>query len=49
MLEALQIRMDREGRIDWDLWCIDGSSVRAAKAAAGAPKKGVAKPPKIKR
>ncbi len=36
---ALQIRLDREGRIDWDLWCIDGSSVRAARAAAGATKK----------
>jgi len=39
ILEALQIRLDREGRIDWDLWCIDGSSVRAARAAAGASKK----------
>ena len=39
ILSALQIRLDREGRIDWDLWCIDGSSVRAARAAAGAAKK----------
>jgi transposase len=39
ILSALQIRLDREGRIDWDLWCIDGSSVRAARAAAGAGKK----------
>lgn len=39
ILSALQIRLDREGRIDWDLWCIDGSSVRAARAAAGASKK----------
>jgi transposase len=39
ILSALQIRLDREGRIDWDLWCIDGSSVRAARAAAGAQKK----------
>ena len=39
ILGALQIRLDREGKIDWDLWCIDGSSVRAARAAAGAPKK----------
>jgi len=39
VLEALQIRLDREGKIDWDLWCIDGSSVRASRAAAGASKK----------
>ena len=39
VLEALQIRLDRDGQIDWDLWCIDGSSVRAARAAAGAAKK----------
>ena len=39
ILQALHIRLDREGRIDWDLWCIDGSNVRAARAAAGADKK----------
>jgi transposase len=39
ILSALQIRLDREGHIDWDLWCIDGSSVRAARAAGGAGKK----------
>ena len=39
ILEALQIRLDAEGRIDWDLWCIDGSSIRASRAAAGALKK----------
>jgi transposase len=39
ILEALQIRLDRNGQIDWDLWCIDGSSVRASRAAAGAGKK----------
>lgn len=52
ILQALQIRLDREGRIDWDLWCIDGSSVRASRAAAGAPKKvsaGTAKSPKTTR
>jgi len=25
ILEALHIRLDRNGRIDWDLWCIDGA------------------------
>jgi transposase len=39
ILEALQIRLDADGKIDWDLWCIDGSSVRASRAAAGACKK----------
>jgi transposase len=39
ILQALHIRLDRQGNIDWDLWCIDGSNVRAARAAAGADKK----------
>src|SRR5215207_4087138 len=39
VLEALQIRLDRDGKIDWDLWCIDGANVRAARCAAGAGKK----------
>ena len=39
VLEALQIRLDREGKIDWELWCIDGAHVRAARCAAGAEKK----------
>lgn len=39
ILRALHIRLDRDGKIDWDLWCVDGSSIRASRAAAGAPKK----------
>ncbi len=39
ILAALQMRLDAEGRIDWDLWCVDGSSIRASRAAAGAQKK----------
>jgi transposase len=39
VIDALQIRLDRDGLIDWDLWCVDGASVRAARAAAGARKK----------
>jgi transposase len=39
ILEALQIRLDADGHIDWDLWCVDGSSIRASRAAAGASKK----------
>ena len=40
ILERLRMRLDAEGRIDWDLWCVDGSNVRAHAAAAGAGKKG---------
>ena len=40
MLERLRMRLDAEGRIDWDLWCVDGTNIRAHKAAAGAEKKG---------
>jgi len=39
IVDALQIRLDDRGLIDWDLWCIDGANVRAARAAAGAGKK----------
>ena len=39
LLAALQIKLDREGLIDWDLWCVDGASVRASRSAAGAGKK----------
>ena len=39
IIEALQITLDQRGLIDWDLWCIDGANVRAARAAAGADKK----------
>ena len=38
IIEALQITLDDRGLIDWDLWCIDGANVRAARAA-GADKK----------
>ena len=34
-----QLKLDREGLIDWDLWCVDGAHVRASRAAAGADKK----------
>ena len=38
-LDALQVELDKAGLIDWDLWCVDGASVRATRAAAGADKK----------
>jgi transposase len=39
VVEALQVKLDERGLIDWELWCVDGASVRAARAAAGADKK----------
>ena len=39
IVEALQIKLDKDGLIDWDLWCVDGAIVRASRAAAGADKK----------
>jgi transposase len=36
ILATLQRDLDAAGRIEWQLWCIDGSNVRAHKAAAGA-------------
>jgi transposase len=39
IIEALQIKLDQKGLIDWELWCVDGANVRAARAAAGADKK----------
>ncbi len=39
IVEALQVKLDDEGYIDWELWCVDGASVRATRAAAGADKK----------
>lgn len=39
LLAALHLRMDQDGKIDWDLWCIDGTSIRASRSAAGATKK----------
>ncbi|MEX2219389.1 MAG: IS5 family transposase [Phycisphaerales bacterium] len=33
---VLRERLHGEGRIEWEMWCVDGTSIRAAKAAAGA-------------
>ena len=46
ILQDLQIRLDADGHIDWDLWCVDGSNVRASRAAAGAGEKGAPESPK---
>jgi transposase len=39
IIEALQVKLDADGKIDWELWCVDGAVVRASRAAAGADKK----------
>jgi transposase len=39
ILLHLQARKMRAGEIDWDLFCIDGSVIRAHQSAAGAAKK----------
>lgn len=39
IVEALQVKLDNRGLIDWEMWCVDGTSVRATRAAAGADKK----------
>jgi transposase len=39
ILQALQLHLDQRGLIDFDLWCVDGSSIRASRAAAGASSK----------
>ena len=39
ILKALQIRLDKQVEIDWDLRLVDGINVRASRAAAGAGKK----------
>ena len=36
VLQALLAEAHRRGQIDWSLWCVDGTSIRALKAAAGA-------------
>ena len=38
IVTSLLDELDDQGQIDHDLWCIDGSVIRASKAAAGAKK-----------
>lgn len=46
ILERLHIELDERGLIDYATWMIDSTSVRASRAAAGAPvKKGTRAPP----
>src|SRR3954452_8247974 len=40
IVTSLPDELDDKGLIDHDLWCIDGTVVRASRAAAGAKKRG---------
>ena len=40
ILAALQMKLDERGLLEWAQWCIDSSSVRASRAAAGGGKRG---------
>ena len=41
ILRRLHTRLDRLRRLDSDLWCVDGSSIRASRSAAGARRRPV--------
>jgi transposase len=49
VVQKLQVRLADAGRVDWDLWCVDATSIRAARCAAGALKEGARKSPRIRR
>ena len=36
ILERLHLRLNQEGRLDMVLWCVDATSIRASRSAAGA-------------
>ncbi len=36
VLARLRLKLDKDGFIDWDVWCVDGSNLRAHISAAGA-------------
>jgi transposase len=40
ILQALQVKLDEQGKLDWEQWSLDRTSIRAHRAAAGARKKG---------
>ncbi len=47
--ERLLLELDAGGQIEWDLWCVDSTAVRASKAAAGAGKRGARRSPQTTR
>lgn len=46
MLNRLHLQLDTDGRIDWDVFDVDGSNIRAHQSAAGAAKKGAHENPR---
>jgi transposase len=40
LLERLHLRLNGRGLIDTDLWCVDATSIRASRSAAGGKKGG---------
>jgi len=48
ILQRLHLELDTDGRIDWDVFDVDGSSIRAHQSASGALKKGDPADPTIK-
>jgi len=40
ILHRLHLELDDDGRIDWDVFDVDGTNIRAHQSAAGAAKKG---------
>lgn len=40
ILVALRDTLDAHGQLDWEQWWVDGTNIRASRAAAGARKKG---------
>ena len=36
MLQALHLKLDQQGEMDWEQWSLDSTSIRAHRAAAGA-------------
>jgi transposase len=45
ILQRLHIQLDDEGRIDWSVFNVDGSHIRADRSAAGGGKKGAKQNP----
>lgn len=39
IVQALAVKLDEDGRLDWSAWCVDGTSIRASRAAGGASQK----------
>jgi transposase len=49
LLDRLRLRLNVEGGIDPELWCVDSTHVRASRSAAGGGKKGIRSSPSTTR